>query len=33
VGFTTREEFIQDAIQFRLEWHIGKYEYFEVPKE
>lgn len=33
LSFTTREEFIRDAIRFRLEWHSGKYEYIKIPKE
>jgi hypothetical protein len=33
LSFTTREEFIRDAIRFRLAWHSGKYEYIEIPKE
>ena len=32
-SFTTREEFIRDAIRIRLEWHSGKYEYIKIPKE
>jgi metal-responsive CopG/Arc/MetJ family transcriptional regulator len=33
LSFSTREEFIRDAIRFRLEWHSGKYEYIKMPKE
>jgi hypothetical protein len=33
LGFTTKEEFIRDAIRFRLTWLKGEYEYIEVPKE
>ncbi|MGF3536941.1 MAG: ribbon-helix-helix domain-containing protein, partial [Candidatus Bathyarchaeia archaeon] len=33
LSFTTREEFIRDAIRFRLERHSGKYEYLKIPKE
>jgi hypothetical protein len=33
LGFTTKEEFIRDAIRFSLEWHSGKYEYVEISKE
>jgi hypothetical protein len=33
LSFTTREEFMRDAIRFRLEWHSGKYEYIKIPKE
>ena len=32
-GYTSREEFIRDAIRFKLDWLKGEYEYFEVPKE
>jgi len=31
--YTTKEEFIRDAIRFRLTWHSGKYEYIEIPKD
>jgi Arc/MetJ-type ribon-helix-helix transcriptional regulator len=33
LGFTTREEFIRDAIRFRLAWLSQENEYVEVPKE
>jgi len=33
LGFTTREEFIRDAIRFRLRFLKDQYEYIEVPKE
>jgi len=33
LGFTTREEFIRDAIRFRLTWFRGENEYVEIPKE
>ena len=33
LGYTTREEFIRDAIRFRLTWQSGKYEYIEIPKD
>jgi len=33
LGYTTKEEFIRDAIRFRLTWHSGKYEYIEIPKD
>ena len=26
LGYTTKEEFIRDAIRFRLTWRSGKYE-------
>lgn len=32
-GFTTKEEFIRDAIRFRLDWFNEEYEYFEISKE
>jgi uncharacterized protein YgfB (UPF0149 family) len=32
-GFTTKEEFIRDAIRFRLDWFNEEYEYFERSKE
>ncbi|MEM3726117.1 MAG: ribbon-helix-helix domain-containing protein [Candidatus Bathyarchaeia archaeon] len=32
-GYTTREEFIREAIRFQLDWLNDEYEYFEVPKE
>lgn len=32
-GYTTREEFIREAIRFKLDWLNDEYEYFEVPKE
>jgi Arc/MetJ-type ribon-helix-helix transcriptional regulator len=32
-GFTTREEFIRDAVRFRLTWFRGENEYVEIPKE
>jgi metal-responsive CopG/Arc/MetJ family transcriptional regulator len=33
LGFTTREEFIRDAIRFRLRFLKDQYEYMEIPKE
>jgi hypothetical protein len=33
LGFTTREEFIRDAIRFRLRFLKEQYEYIEIPKE
>ena len=33
LGYTTKEEFIRDAIRFRLTWLNKEYEYIEIPKE
>jgi hypothetical protein len=33
LGYTTKEEFIRDAIRFRLSWLKKEYEYIEMPKE
>jgi len=33
LAYTTREEFIRDAIRWRLRFLKGDYEYIEVPKE
>jgi hypothetical protein len=33
LGFTTREEFIRDAIRWRLRFLKERYEYLEIPKE
>ena len=33
LGFTTREEFIRDAVRWRLRFLKERYEYLEVPKE
>jgi Arc/MetJ-type ribon-helix-helix transcriptional regulator len=33
LGFTTREEFIRDAVRWRLRFLSGEYEYIEIPKE
>ncbi|MEM2614969.1 MAG: ribbon-helix-helix domain-containing protein, partial [Nitrososphaerota archaeon] len=32
LGYTSKEEFVRDAIRFRLQWLKDEYEYFEVPK-
>jgi len=32
-GYTTKEEFIRQAIRFFLKWESGEYEYIEIPKE
>ncbi|MEM3551605.1 MAG: hypothetical protein QXV01_11015, partial [Candidatus Bathyarchaeia archaeon] len=33
LGFTTREEFIRDAVRWRLRFLREDYEYIEVPRE
>jgi len=33
LGFTTREEFIRDAVRWRLRFLKEEYEYIEIPKE
>lgn len=33
LGYTTREEFIRDAVRWRLRFLKGEYEYVEIPKE
>jgi Arc/MetJ-type ribon-helix-helix transcriptional regulator len=33
LGYTTKEEFIRDAIRFRLSWLKKEYEYIEMPTE
>jgi len=33
LGYTTKEEFIRDAIRFRLSWLQKQYEYVEMPTE
>jgi hypothetical protein len=33
LGFTTKEEFIRDAIRFRLRWLKGEYQFIEISKE
>jgi metal-responsive CopG/Arc/MetJ family transcriptional regulator len=32
-GYTTKEEFIRQAVRFMLKWESGDYEYVEIPKE
>ena len=32
LGFTTREEFIRDAVRWRLRFLKEEYEYIEIPK-
>jgi metal-responsive CopG/Arc/MetJ family transcriptional regulator len=32
-GYTTKEEFIRQAVRFMLKWESGAYEYIEIPKE
>jgi len=33
LGFTTREEFIRDAVRWRLRFLKEEYEYLEIPRE
>jgi hypothetical protein len=33
LGYTTREEFIRDAVRWRLRFLKGEYEYIEIPRE
>jgi len=33
LGYTTREEFIRDAVRWRLRFLKEEYEYLEIPKE
>jgi Arc/MetJ-type ribon-helix-helix transcriptional regulator len=33
LGYTTREEFIRDAVRWRLQFLKEEYEYVEIPKE
>jgi hypothetical protein len=33
LGFTTKEEFVRDAIRFRLTWLKGDNECLEIPRE
>jgi len=33
LGYTTREEFIRDAVRWRLRFLKEEYEYVEIPKE
>ncbi|MEM0313439.1 MAG: ribbon-helix-helix domain-containing protein [Candidatus Bathyarchaeia archaeon] len=32
-GYTTREEFIRQAVRFMLKWESGEYEFIEIPKD
>jgi metal-responsive CopG/Arc/MetJ family transcriptional regulator len=32
-GYTTKEEFIRQAIRFFLKWESADYEYIEIPRE
>ncbi|MEM2393956.1 MAG: ribbon-helix-helix domain-containing protein [Candidatus Bathyarchaeia archaeon] len=32
-GYTTKEEFIRQAVRFMLRWESGEYELVEIPKE
>jgi len=32
-GYTTKEEFIRQAVRFMLKWESGNYEYVEIPRE
>lgn len=32
LGYTTREEFVRDAVRWRLRFLKGDYEYLEIPK-
>jgi Arc/MetJ-type ribon-helix-helix transcriptional regulator len=32
LGYTTREEFIRDAVRFRLTWLTKEHEYVEIPR-
>ncbi|MBS7615607.1 hypothetical protein KEJ45_00175 [Candidatus Bathyarchaeota archaeon] len=32
-GYTTKEEFIRQAVRFMLKWESNEYEYVEIPKE
>ncbi|MGQ9624279.1 MAG: ribbon-helix-helix domain-containing protein [Candidatus Bathycorpusculaceae bacterium] len=32
-GYTTKEEFIRQAVRFMLNWEIGAYEHIEIPRE
>jgi Arc/MetJ-type ribon-helix-helix transcriptional regulator len=32
-GYTTKEEFIRQAVRFMLKWESADYEYIEVPRE
>lgn len=33
LGYTTREEFIRDAVRWRLQFLSGEYEHIEIPRE
>ena len=33
LGYTTREEFVRDAVRWRLHFLKGEYEFIEIPKE
>jgi len=32
-GYTTKEEFIRQAVRFMLKWESGNYEYVEISRE
>lgn len=32
-GYTTKEEFIRQAVRFMLKWESADYEYIEIPRE
>ncbi|MCS7115145.1 MAG: ribbon-helix-helix domain-containing protein [Nitrososphaerota archaeon] len=32
-GYTTKEEFIRQAVRFMLKWESGEYEFVEIPRE
>jgi Arc/MetJ-type ribon-helix-helix transcriptional regulator len=32
-GYTTKEEFIRQAVRFMLKWESGDYEYVEISRE
>jgi len=32
-GYTTKEEFIRQAVRFMLKWESADYEFVEIPKE
>jgi Arc/MetJ-type ribon-helix-helix transcriptional regulator len=32
-GYTTKEEFIRQAVRFMLKWESANYEYIEIPRE
>ena len=33
IGYTTKEEFIRQAVRFMLKWESGNYEYVEISRE